>query len=305
MSQPDLGPILEDLAAGRLTPAEAARRIDALKAEPVDDVQNGRPQHATHASERVWPLDGEDTGTDPTDPRPTGAADEPARPREPEDLSVPDRGSVNGVDRVSVRTVGRRVRIIGDRKVSTAAVDGPNVVRRNGDVLEITSEGELGPSFDGFSVLRPPRSLDDVRSMGLGKELVVRVNPVLAVDAEVTAGSLTTERVPWLGRIRVTAGGARMSEVAEVNDALVQAGQATLTGALRTGRSRVKVESGSLTIELDDRSNVTIRSDAQLGKVSWSGGHTGAGDEVVMGQGNARLDIGVVMGHAAVRVGTP
>ena len=49
---------------------------------------------------------------------------------------------------------------------------------------------------------------------------------------------------------------------------------------------------------------MTIKSDAQLGRVSWAGGHSGAGDEVVMGNGNARLDVEVVMGHAQVRVGS-
>lgn len=315
MTSPDLSPILEELAAGRITPAEASRRIDALNAtpvaaeatpaspEPTDDTVRGRPQHATHRSERVWPLVEDDLPADaPTDPERTDP--EPTDPEPADDGTGPTRGSVNGIERVSLRVVGRRVRIIGDRKISTASVEGPNVVTRRGTVLEITSEGEVGPSFDGFSVLRPPRSLDDVRSLGLGKELVVRVNPILTVDASVTAGSLSTEKVPYLGDVRVTAGGAKLLDVAAVEDALVQAGQATVRGTLRNGRSRIRVESGSLNIQLDDRSSVTIHSDAQLGKVSWSGGHSGAGDEVVMGEGNARLDVGVVMGHAQVRVGS-
>ena len=47
-----------------------------------------------------------------------------------------------------------------------------------------------------------------------------------------------------------------------------------------------------------------LKGDAQLGKISWSGGHSGAGDEVVMGNGSAKLDVEVVMGHAQVRVGS-
>ena len=34
MSTPDLGPILEDLAAGRIDASEAARRIDEAKSVP-------------------------------------------------------------------------------------------------------------------------------------------------------------------------------------------------------------------------------------------------------------------------------
>ncbi len=319
MSTPDLSPILEELAAGRITPAEASRRIDALtaggsseaapsaEATPSAPTENGRPQYATHRSERVWPLVGDDAAEEPvveatTEPQPQ--RDPEPEPEPVDDGSGPSRGSVNGVERVSLRVVGRRVRIIGDRKVTTASVEGPNVVTRNGSVLEIRSDGEVGPSFEGFSVLRPPRSLDDVRSLGLGKELVVRVNPVITVDAEVTAGSLHSEKVPFLGKIRVTAGGAKLLDVAVVEDALVQAGQATVVGTLRTGRSKVRAESGSLNVQLEDRSDVTVHSDAQLGKVSWSGQHSGAGDEVVMGHGNARLDVSVVMGHAQVRVGS-
>ena len=126
----------------------------------------------------------------------------------------------------------------------------------------------------------------------------------MIVDVEVTAGSLNTERVPHLGKVRVTAGAAKLLDVAEINDALVQAGQATIKGSSKTGRNRVRAESGTLSISLDDESNVTVTGEAQLGNISWSGGHSGAGDEVVMGTGSAKLDIEVVMGHAQVRVGS-
>ena len=197
------------------------------------------------------------------------------------------------------------MRIVGETSVATLSADGPHVLRRNGSVLEVSSDGELGASIDGFSLLRSaPRNLDDFRALGLGKELFLRVNPNIVVDVEVTAGSLNTERVPHLGKIRVTAGGAKLLDVAEINDALIQAGQATIKGAISTGRNRIRAESGSLSITLGDESDVTIKGDAQLGKVSWSGGHDGAGDEVVMGNGSAKLDIEVVMGHAQVRVGS-
>ena len=147
-----------------------------------------------------------------------------------------------------------------------------------------------------------PREL--IRALGLGKELFLRVNPNVIVDVEVTAGSLNTERVPHLGKVRVTAGAAKLLDIAEINDALIQAGQATIKGTIKTGRNRVRAESGTLTIHLADDSNVTVTGEAQLGRISWAGGHSGAGDEVVMGSGSAKLDIEVVMGHAQVRVGS-
>ncbi len=334
---PLMSSILNELAAGRIDASEAARRIDALKGAPApaapaaapsaeepsepdtvsasptgsgarDDAETDpwaaatdRPQHATFARETVGPASG--AAPDASDP---AAAPTP----DPASTAAEGRAagrarSTNGVDRITVRVVGRRVRIVGETSVATLSADGPHVLRRNGSTLEVSSDGEIGPSLDGFSILRGvPRSLEDFRALGLGKELLLRVNPALAVDVEVTAGQLSTERVPHLGKIRVTAGGAKLLDVTDVHDVLVQAGSATIKGTITQGRHRVRAESGSLSITLGDDSNVTVKSDAQLGRVSWAGGHSGAGDEVVMGHGNARLDVEVVMGHAQVRVGS-
>lgn len=322
--------ILEALAAGRIDAAEAALRIDALKAaetphqpaneEPADvqptnqkptnqeptneelaaagtpadehtdedadpwAVSTDRPQHATYTTESFVP-----PVSEPSD-----------QPETPKTKPV----NTSGVEKITVRAIGRRVRIVGEGSVATLAADGPHVLRRNGSVLEVSSDGELGASLDGFSLLKAPRNLDEFRSLGLGKELFLRINPKIEVDVEVTGGSLNTERVPHLGKIRVTAGAAKLLDVEEVKDALIQAGQATIKGAITQGRSRVRAESGSLSIHLADSSNVTVHGESQLGKVSWSGGHSGAGDEVVMGNGSARLDVEVVMGHASIKVGS-
>lgn len=341
--------ILEELAAGRIDAAEAARLIDRLKADSTrpdrpredaepeasapsggsgperSDAESGnepagtdqadtagvgherpdtepwaaatdRPQHPTHASDPFpRPHSGEETQAGRPQAEPSPAA-EPMRVKPV---------NTSGVERISVRAVGRRVRVVGETSVATLSADGPHVLRRNGSVLEVSSDGELGASLDGFSILRgAPRTLEDFRSLGLGKELLLKVNPSIVVDVEVTAGSLNTERVPHLGKIRVTAGGAKLLDVVEINDALIQAGQATIKGAIKSGRNRIRAESGSLAITLGDDSNVTVTGEAQLGKVSWTGGHSGAGDEVVMGNGSARLDVEVVMGHAQIRVGS-
>ena len=327
-TDPLMTAILSELAAGRIDASEAARRIDALKGaaatgapvtEPAEDrsepdvvassaapsrddastdpwaAATDRPQHATFARESVGRAQPDLSVQEPTEPaEPSGPPPGPGRTK-----------GTNGVERITVRVVGRRVRIVGETSVATLSADGPHVLRRNGSTLEVSSDGEIGPSLDGFSILRGvPRSLEDFRALGLGKELLLRVNPSLAVDVEVTAGQLNTERVPHLGKVRVTAGGAKLLDVTEVNDVLVQAGSATIKGTITQGRHRVRAESGSLSITLGDDSNVTVKSDAQLGKVSWAGGHSGSGDEVVMGHGNARLDVEVVMGHAQVRVGS-
>jgi hypothetical protein len=303
MTTSDMKAILEELAAGRIDAAEAARRIDALKAsESTSEATPSEPTNeeldGSRADADPWAAatDRPQAGYDSTPPQDEASAEEPADTKPV---------NVGGVERISVRAVGRRVRILGETSVATLSADGPHVLRRNGSVLEVSSDGELGASLDGFSILRSaPRSLDDFRALGLGKELFLRVNPNVIVDVEVTAGSLNTERVPHLGKVRVTAGAAKLLDVAEINDALVQAGQATIRGTIKTGRNRVRAESGTLSIHLTDDSNVTVTGEAQLGKISWAGGHSGAGDEVVMGSGSARLDIEVVMGHAQVHVGS-
>ena len=305
--------ILQDLAAGRIDAAEAARRIDALSVnnvepQPAPDADAPNPTRSEPTNEDLAaaasgdPISGDAWATQTdrpqsttfgTDPFPGAAADGPAEPHDPvreePTTTVPPRkpGS-GGVTKISVRAVGRRVRIIGETTVATISADGPHVLRRNGSVLEVSSDGEMGSSLDGFSILRAPRNLDDIRALGLGKELLIKVNPNIVVDVEVTAG------------------GAKLLDVREINDALIQAGSATIKGAISTGRSRVRAESGSLSIHLADDSNVTVTGDAQLGKVSWTGGqgHNGTVDEVVMGNGSAKLEVEVVMGHAQVRLGS-
>jgi hypothetical protein len=309
MTSPDITPILEELAAGRIDAGEAARRIDALKvSQASSETTPPEPSNEELASSAAEP----DAWASVTDqPQQAGygsdapdfeATDFEATAEEPVRAKPVNTG---GVERISVRAIGRRVRIIGETSVATLSADGPHVLRRNGSVLEVSSDGELGASLDGFSILRgATRSLDDFRSLGLGKELFLRVNPNLIVDVEVTAGSLNTEQVPRLGKVRVTAGAAKLLDVAEINDALVQAGQATIKGTITAGRNRIRAESGSLSITLGDESDVTVTGEAQLGKINWAGGHNGAGDEVVMGNGSAKLEIELVMAHALVRVGS-
>lgn len=210
------------------------------------------------------------------------------------------KGKPGGLTRVAITAVGRRVRIEGDPSVSTLSVEGPHVLRRNGETMEVSSTGEFGPSFNGFSLIRPPRSLEDLRDIGLGKELLIKVNPKLVVDVEATTGGVRSTGVPRLGRIRVTAGGCHLSDVTEVADLLSQAGGVTVEGPISLGRSRLKVESGSLTLILKPGSSVMVHADAKFGHVRWPEDNGGA-DEVVFGNGSARCDLTVVMGLATVK----
>ncbi len=320
---PELNRILADLAAGTIDTDEAQRRIQAMTDAPP-------PQQATRADEAA---DSSDEAADGEPDEARRSADDYLNSRAPfatflrdtfkkvaetvestvesvqnqqptQGASTADpRVGGRGVERVVVTAVGRRVKLIGDPNVATAVVTGPeHTMRRTGNTLEIHTEGLLTPSIDGFSLVHPPRSLEDLKGLGLGKTLTVRVNPSIRVDAEVTGGGLSTKRLPRLGKIRVTAGSAKLNNVVEVADALVQAGNATISGPVSEGRSRVRIESGNLFLNLTPDANVSVRAEANLGLVSWPGEGSGKFDEYIVGNGAARLDIGVVMGHAAVRV---
>jgi hypothetical protein len=135
---------------------------------------------------------------------------------------------------------------------------------------------------------------------GFAKELSIRVNPSLQVEIEVTGGSVIAERLPGLTRVRVTAGTAKVSDVDGPIDLLVQAGSATLDAQLTKGRSRVRVESGAANLTLRRGSDVRVHTEAQLGRVTWTGAVNGQSKDVEIGRGRAALDVEVLVGTAQI-----
>ncbi len=258
--------ILAEVAAGRLAPDQAATLIDQARAAGASAQESAGTATVDEAG---------DVSTE-----------------------VPVPATTN---RLRVRAVGRRVRIIGEPFVSTVAVDGPHVVRQEGDTIVVTSEGEFGASIDGFTLMRT-RSLRDVqeRVFDFGRELSVRVNPSLAVEVEVTAGSVNAERLPKLEQVRVTAGSARVRDVEGPIDLLVQAGSAQVEGKITKGRSRLRTESGSLQLRLLPGSSVRIRPDVQLGRVQWEPPGKDR-EEHIVGLGDGILNLEVMMGTATVK----
>lgn len=215
---------------------------------------------------------------------------------------VPPARLAGETRKVVVRSVGRRVRIVADSSVPTIKVSGPHTLRRSQTTLEVLTEGEIGFNLDVIGLVNPLRSVEDLRTASFGPELEVRVNPLLVVDAEVVGSRLIVQDVPMIGRVRVTVGGASLLGVREVGDALVQACNATVAGRWTSGRSRVKVESGNLTLRITPDSNVTARARTQLGRVAWPGDVQGTLDEFAVGDGTANLQLDVVLGRAQVRV---
>ena len=279
--------ILDDLAAGRIDAAEAKRRIEALElTAPVPDP--AQPEVSTE-----WPA--------PNQPAPNQDVP-PAAPAASANGVPPKADKINGVSKVLVKATGRKVRIIADAQVSTAAAEDVHQVKRQGSTLEVLGDREFTGVVDAISWARSVRGLDDVKALGIGKELTVRVNPTLEVDIDLTGSSLQVTDLPHIGKVRLTAGVATIAGARIVSDVLVQAGQATIAGCFTDGWSRIRCESGQVIVEVSQDSDVVIRADAQLGRVTWEG-TSGADGEVTLGAGTAHLDVGVVVGHAGIKIG--
>lgn len=277
--------ILESVAAGQLPPEKAAQLLTQLKSAQLKSAEPPT-KPASAASSAVW--------AEVTDQPVTRPDEEAPRP------SVPASAEPQ---RVVIRAVGHRVRVVGEPSVATVAVDGPHVVRREGSTITIASEGEFGASLDGFTLMRS-RSVSDLRDrlLGFGREISIRVNPRLAVDVEITAGSLVAERLPHLSQVRVTAGSAKVLDATDPLDLLVQAGSAKVEVRPTSGRSRLRVESGSLDVRLRVGSDVRVHSDVQAGRVQWHGrDYQGNAGEAVLGSGAAVLSVEAVMGTVQLR----
>ncbi|WUJ72228.1 hypothetical protein OG809_02960 [Kribbella soli] len=313
--------ILDRVAKGHLSTEEATTLIAAIKTTPSEpEAPAAEAPVADEPSTSVW-ADAVDSPTaepvaepvvepvaepvvepvagpvvEPSSVQDVVDAEDEAEPVEEEHSNVPVPA---GVQRVTVRAIGRRVRLIGEPAVNGVAVDGPHVIKRDGDTLAISSEGDMGVSIDGFSMLRNPTDLK-AHVNGLAKELSVRVNPSLQVEVEVTGGSVNAERLPGLTRVRVTAGTAKVTDVDGPIDVLVQAGSANLDAQITKGRSRVRVESGTAQVTLRRGSDVHVHTEAQLGRVTWSGAVSGQSKDVEIGRGRAALDVEVLVGTAQI-----
>jgi hypothetical protein len=269
MSERSIEQILEDVAAGRLDPAEASKLIDAAAPKPADTARPAASQ---------------------------SAGGKPAPP------AVPD------IDRVMVRATSRRVRIVGDPSVATVSIDGAHQVRREGSTLVVTGEAEPIPTDDAFTLLSGGRWREVAgrvqHGFGPGLELRVRVRPDLPVGVEVIAGSLQVEGAKALDHVRVTAGSLRVRGAENPFDLLVQAGSAQVEALLTHGHTRVRCESGSLQLSLLPGSDARVRADVQLGRFVTDPERTGRDRDrdVVVGTGAAEIAAEVVMGSVTVKV---
>lgn len=300
----DLRTLLAGVAEGRLTPAEAARRIDLLdQGAPAPEAPPAGPVAAS-------PPDGEPAGTAP-DPSGTPAAQAPPQtPAEPVPGTGPDDGPV---ERIRIIASARPVRVVADPTVDTLTVEGPHTVRREGSSVRV--EAPVGGDQQAPGDYRYERRTGLSRwiqhASSLGIPMTVRMNPALDLEVDVMAGSLDVTGLRSSLAFTVTAGSLRAVDCSGPLRGTVRAGSAKLDLRPVAGASSVRVESGSVVLTLQHGSDVRVRARAELGEVKIIDGRgrttkavQGEGShESVVGAGTATIDVDVVMG--SLKVTTP
>ncbi|MDR0848697.1 MAG: hypothetical protein LBN10_06610 [Propionibacteriaceae bacterium] len=317
MSDMDITGILDDLASGKIDAAEAKKRIDSVGlgdgrpvTEPVDEVSTEWPTlpktepkaEATTTEPTQAEIDGE------AEPAPAKKAAKAPKAAKAKKATPPKADKINGVKKVLVKATGRKVRIVADDHVSTAAAEDVHQVKRNGATLEILGDRDFPGVTDAIAWVRSVKHIDDlkddIKGLSIGKELTVRVNPSLEVDIDVSASSLIVTDIPHLGKVRLMAGQATITGASVVSDLMLQAGQVSVSGTFTQDWSRIRCESGQVVLVVDPDSDVVVRADAQLGRIAWEGVEAPE-SELILGNGTAHLDLGVVLGHGVVRVAEP
>lgn len=273
--------MLERVARGELSPAEAASLLEEIEA-------------------------GEETERDPRD----WAADwsEPGATSEPQ---APPPAAGGSAARIRVVCSIGTADVVGDPTVREAIAEGPHVARREGDTLIIEGQPaafDMGPGFMfDWAEGRHDRHMRMRRQMRRqhgafrwGGDIVhmrVRVNPDLALDADTQAGRLRVRGVHGPIRANVQAGGLDISDFRSPFDVNVQAGSVSARGRLDGGTSRVHCEAGSVRIGLERGSSVRVSAHTTLGKVVFDGD---ARSPWTVGDGEGTLDISGTMGSVRV-----
>lgn len=211
----------------------------------------------------------------------------------PDGVAEPQRS-----DLALVRIVNQMgsVIVIGDASVQDVVAEGPHLARREGQTMIIEVE-PLG-SHGGFR-------FGHVGIHGDGHRLVVRMNPALALDAEVQAGSLKVHHVAGPIRAVVQAGSTHIEDCNGPYDISVSAGSFKARTRVATGDSKIRCEAGSVKLHLLEGSSCCIKAQTTMGKIVLPGDRkrsSGFGDsgDVTIGGGAANLDIRSTMGSVVV-----
>jgi hypothetical protein len=295
----ELRSLLTDVAEGRVDPSEAADRLSAL-----DSSRTGAgPAEGAADTWAAATADQDVPGATATDAPPSaGGTDQPV-----------SGGSDQPVRRVVVQASARPVRVVADPTVASFSVEGPHSIRRDGETARV--EVPVAGTPDAPGAYRYERKSGFSRWLGqatlLGVPLTIRINPDLALDAEIMAGSVDVTGLRGPLAFSVTAGSIKAVDCTGAFRGTVRAGSAKLDVRPSTGTSHVRVESGSVDLRLQPGTDARVRAHAELGEVRVRGRDGSAARvvdregsyEAVVGEGTATIDLDVVMG--SVKVTTP
>jgi hypothetical protein len=255
--------ILSQVAAGTLTAAEGAARLDSLEAAPP------APEPATSVKAPAYPA--------PTASR-----------------------------QVKVVSQFGSAEIVGDASVAYAVADGPHQARQDGDTMiieHVPFEDNNSFSFGRGESRRVVINGFDIQR----RKLIVRMNPDLALVADVQAGNVRVEGVHGPITSEVQAGNCKVDDFRGPLNLVVMAGNISATGRMESGASKVRCEMGSVKINLEKGSSVRITARTTLGKVAIEGqaGERAmvgrSGRDVTIGSGAGTLDVECTMGNVKVQ----
>ncbi|HVS50038.1 MAG TPA: DUF4097 family beta strand repeat-containing protein [Candidatus Dormibacteraeota bacterium] len=194
--------------------------------------------------------------------------------------------------------------IVGDPSVTFAVAEGPHRAREEGDTMVI--EHQPFDDDDSFSFGHGGSRRIVVNGLTMERrKLTVRMNPDLALVANVQAGNVRVDGVHGPIASEVQAGNCKVSDFRGTLDLVVQAGNVTASGRLDGGASKVRCEMGSVKINLEKGSSVRITARTTLGKVAIEGEAAARaegqpGREVRIGPGAGTLEIECTMGNVKV-----
>ena len=214
---------------------------------------------------------------------------------------------------IMVRGTAIKLKIIGDPTVAEAVADGVHTMHRTGDALIINS----GPGRGEFTTDAPKspfmswvsQMVDRVPSTA--QALTVRVNPNLHVRALVIGSTLDLTGVRAGASLGVEAGSAEITDGYGPLIMDVASGSAKVDWTF-VGDSKIKAEMGSIKINVNPASDVTIVGESSLGQATivGDGAMQSTSNEdsitkpVVIGKGTGSVSLLSRMGSIRVKLGS-
>jgi hypothetical protein len=298
-----LDDVLEQVARGELTPDEALALLDTgpPPATPETDAPSVRLDKAPEPP----PYNPATAGAGGTDPPAADQGADVPPPYEPPAEPVADEPVAGrGLRAVKVRTLANALEIYADPGVAEVLVtSGSATLRRDGDTVVVEQDRGRVPDGGRYAFVNHlGRTLASIP--GIDQRIVLRVNPALLVDIDVSAVSVKIWGCEGGLRLRLAASSAKFDRIAGPLNIDAQA--SSIKGTARvTGESHIRGESSSVKLGLLAGTDVRIQSRNSMGKVVLPTGQARAAGSkgprtATVGRGTGRLVIDATMSSVIV-----